>query len=387
MIFFKGDRKMVKTKVFTAIAILLLIFGGTGCNRQNVDKPVQGANSAPYVDYSGQHIQRQLDTNLSVDAEVVAPTNTQKLNTLLVTPIKLNTYVQTLETMLISKSKVTQKDNLVNGGSRFLTADGKELFVDNVTADFQTDKFRKYIYQLLFHYIDPAGYNFDRFSQKQDLDLPFMPHQQAIDEVKKDLTSLGISVYDKVETYSLDYQTLQAQEKIMKEKGDLTSPKNGSITLKDGWSKEDDCYFMMFRIGFDNIPAYSKDHGNIDANTFVPGTRLYACYSKKGLEYLSITDPYEKKAVDQEGLKIISSQEALAAVKRKYGNVILTSPTIITAIELNYVRTLINQSRDKFRMVPAWCFKLKVVQKDGNGSQPTAFSTVIIDATTGGEIL
>ena len=375
---------MKKTKVFMALAILLLILGGTACTRQNVDKSVKGANSAPSVDNSSQHIQRQLDTNLSVDADVIAPPNIQKLNTLLVTPVILDN--KALETLLIANSKVTQKEDNGDRGSRSRTADGKELFVGGGTVNFQTDKFRTYIYQILTFSGDKR-YKLDQFSQKRDLDLPFMPHQQAVDEVKKELISLGISVYDKIDTYSLDYQALQAQEKVLKENGKLKKPKDGSITLKDSWSKEDDCYYMVFRSVFDKIPIYPMGHGSIEANTTVPSDYIIACYSQKGLEYLTIANIYQKKAVDQEGLKIISSEEALAAFKRKYGNVILTEPITVTAIELNYVPTLISQSRDEFRLVPAWCFELKKVMKDGKGEPQTVHSRMIIDATNGGEIL
>jgi len=380
---------MKKTKAFMALAILFLILGCTACNRQNVDKPVESpVATVPSVDNSGQHIQRQLDTNLSVDADVIEPSTIQNLSSLLVTPVTWDN--KALETFLIANSKVTQKEDYGANGSTFQTADGKQLFSKSGTVNFQTYTFRTYINQIVNAYTIPGDtfYNLDRFNQMRDQDLPFMPQQQAVDEVEKELTSLGISVYDKVDTYALDYQTLQAQEKILEQKGDLTSPKDGTTTLKPSWSQEDDCYYMIIRSGFDNIPVYPLDHGSVETNTIVPSTYIYACYSKKGLEYLSIVDPYKEKAVDHGGLKIISPEEALAAVKRKYANVILTDPTTITAIELNYVRMLINQSRDEFRMVPAWCFELKEVRKDSEKGEPyTVDSRMIIDATTGGEIL
>jgi len=377
---------MIKTKLLTWIALLLLILACTACHGQNDDKSVKSALSTPSVNNSGQHIQRQLDTNLSVDADVIASSNIQKLDTLHVTPIRFDTQVQALETSLIANSKVIQKKDYVDSGSRYLTADGKELFVGRGTVNFQTDKFRTYLYQILITRGNTTN-NLDRFSQKRNLDLPFTPHQLAVDEVKKVLTSLGIYVYDEIETYSLDYQTLQAQEKVLKENGNLTSPKDGSITLKDSWSEDDDCYYMVFRSGFDKIPIYPNSHGSVEANTFVPSAYITACYSKKGLEYLAILDTYQKKDVDQEGLKIISFEEALAAVKHKYGNVILTEPITVTSIELNYVPMLINQSRDEFRLVPSWCLDLKKVVKDGKGETHTVHSRMIINATTGGEIL
>ncbi|HVJ50001.1 hypothetical protein [Desulfitobacterium sp.] len=381
---------MIKTKSLAVLALLILIVVATGCQRQ-VDKSGQSAIPASSGDNSARHIQRKLDTNLSVDAEVIAPSTIQKLNTYLVAPLKLDTQVQTLKTLLIANSQITQKKELDGtvGNAFFRTIDGKYLGVGSKSVYFETANFQPYIYQILFRYITPGNttYNLDRFSQNQALDLPFMPYRQAEDKVIKELASLGISAYDEVETYSLDYKTLQAQEKAMKEKGDLTSPKDGSITLKDRWSAEDDLFFIIFRSSLDNIPVYPLDHGNVENNTIVQSGYIYAAYSQKGLEFLKIDSSYQKKAVDQEGLKIISAEQALAAVARKYGNVILTDPITITAIELYYVPTLIRQSRDEFRMVPSWSFKLEQVVKDAKGQPLTVNNRIIIDATTGGEIL
>lgn len=380
---------MKKAKIFTALALLLLIQACTACHGQSSDKSVRDATiSTPSMGNLGQHIQRQLDSNLSVDAEVIAPSNIQKIDMLRVTPLRFDTQTQVLETLHITNN-IIRKDNLVDSGSYYQTADGKELFYDRKTLNFQTYKFRMYIYQLLYKYIVPGDRtnNIDRFSQKRDLDLPFMPYQQAVDEVKEKLVSLGISVYDQVETYSLDYQTLQAQEKTLKENGDLTNLRDGSITLKDGWSKEDDCYYMFFRSGFDKIPIYPWPHGSIETNTFVASAYITACYSHNGLEYLAILDTYQKKDVEQEGLKIISFEEALTAVRHKYENVILTEPITISTIELNYVPKLISRSRDEFQLVPAWCFAMKEIREDGKGKSHTFYNRMIIDATTGDEIL
>jgi len=365
---------------------LILILGATACNKQKIGESVNNTNSLS-VNNSGQHIQRQLDTNLSVDADVIAPTGINKVNMLRVSPVTLVN--KTVETLLLANSSISQKQDNGDNGTVCQTADGKELYIGMGQVNFQTGKFRTYIHQILYKDIIPgdAFFNFNRFSKNRDLDLPFMPHQQAVDEVKRGLLSLGISVYDKVETYSLDYQTLQTQEKTLNDKGELTSPKDGSTILKDGWNKEDNCYFMILRSGFDNLPIYPLDHGSVEANTIVPSAYIYVCYSQKGFEYLTMANQYQKMSTDQEGLNLISAEEALAVVKRKYGNIILTDPTTITGIELNYVRTLINQSRDEFQMVPAWCFEVTEIRAMGDGSKVTAHSRVIIDATNGGEIL
>lgn len=383
---------MLKTKSLTVIALLLLLLVVTACQRLPDDQGQIAIPSAS-MDNSVRHIQRQLDTNLSVDAEVNAPSDIEKLDILLVTPQRLDTQVQTLKNWLIDDSKIANKEEYDGrgGGSKYVfrTVDGKYLGVGNNNVHFITENFQTYIRQILFRYIIPGDttYDLSRFKQNRDLDLPFMPYRQAEDKAKKLLTSLGISTYDVVESYALDYKTLQNQEKAMKEKGDLTSPKDGSITTKDRWSEEDEIYYMIFRSSLNNIPVYPLNHGSVEKNTIVLSGYINVAYSQRGLEYLRIDYPYEKKSIDREEVKIISADEALAVATRKYENVILTDPTTITAIELYYVPTLINKSRDEFRMVPAWSFELEEIRKRANDEPYTAHSRIIIDATTGGEIL
>lgn len=381
---------MIKIKSLAVLALLLLLILGTACQRQP-ENPGQNAIPASTGEDSARHIRRQLDNNLSVDAEVSAPPSMQKLDSLLVAPYRLDTQEQALKALVIGNSKITQttEPNSRGGNKSFRTADEKMLVVGSKFVYFETANFQPYIRQILFRYITPGDttYNLDRFRENIDRDLPFMPYRQAEDEVKKALVSLGITVYEEVETYALDYQTLQAQEQVMKEKGDLTSPKDGSIMLKDHWSEEDDTYYMIFRGSIDNIPVYPLEHGNVESNTLVEGNNIEAAYSQRGLEYLTIYSPYQKKSVDQEDLTIIGVEEALAAVKRKYSNIILTDPTTITGIKFYYVPTLINRSRDEFRMVPAWTFELEQVRKNDKGEQIASHSRIIIDASTGGEIL
>jgi hypothetical protein len=96
--------------------------------------------------------------------------------------------------------------------------------------------------------------------------------------------------------------------------------------------------------------------------------------------------PFRIIRVDQAGIPIIGPEQALAAVTHKYDNAILQNPLTITAIELDYVPTVIGRTRDEFRMAPAWCFLLDMKVPE-NGVPTTVHQRVIIDATTGREIL
>lgn len=368
---------MKSGKILTVIILLLMLLVSTSCQRKSTDNLGQSASYAFSGTGSGVHIQKQLTNNLAVNADVNAPSNVQKLNTLFATPLKLDSQkVQELESKFIANSKITNQIN--NEKDEYLqTEDGKVFSFENGNfISLSTKKFK---------YIDPV-FNLpnqpyptaDHFNKNKD--LSFMPYQQAVNEVKKVLVSLGISVYGEVEIYALDHQTMQDLEKKLMNDKSLMSTEGSRLMLKDQWSGEDDGYFMSIQNALDGIPVFSSNHGSIDSNTIVSGSFVYAYYSQAGLEYLFANFPYQKTSIDQKDVPIIGVENALAVVKKKYENVILTDPISITRIEFNYVPTLFDKSRETFRMVPAWCFHL-IQKKNGTPSD------MIIDATNGRELL
>jgi hypothetical protein len=375
---------MIKTRPWIVLAVLLVLIVCSGCHKNSVSTP-----SGTTGGEANRHIQKQLAANLSVDAIVTAPADLQKLNTYIVAPLSLSTQTGALEAALIGNSKIAQRSG--PGQDVFIkTDDGKELGIaKDRTVYFSTAYFDTYLNQLLLLTLIPGDTQPDLsyFNSHKNKDLPFMPRLQAVDKVRQLLSALGISVYDPADVYALDYKTLQARENTLKVSGKLLDPKTRSVTVKSDWNEQDDCYYMFLRGGLDGLPVYSEPHGNIDSGAAVQGFNdIQACYSKRGFEYLNIMFPFRIIRVDQAGIPIIGPEQALAAVTHKYDNVILQNPLTITAIELDYVPTVIGRTRDQFRMVPAWCFLMDVKVPE-NGVPKTVHQRVIIDATTGSEIL
>jgi len=273
---------MIKPQKLIVIPLLLVLIICSGCQKHNANKSTPGAS----VDKSGTHIQRQLDNNLNVDTEVSAPSDIEKFRPLLVTLWKLDEEkMHLLKNQCIGKSEITQQD-VSDDHTYYQTADGKQMLIvwnnniSGTTAHFTASNFSPYISQLLFRYIRPGEpyYNYEHLSRVRNQNLPFMPCSQAVEEVKRTLASLGI-IADQVEVYGLDYQSLQAEEKRQKDEGALTDPRDGSITLKDQWDEEDDCYFMIFHCSLDGLHVYPDEHGSVDRNTIVCGSVIEVCYS------------------------------------------------------------------------------------------------------------
>lgn len=370
----------MKNKFFIML-IVLLLFVCSACNSQNKDT-TEKKISAQALGNESKHIQKELEPNFNVDADVIVPANVSNINVLSVTPMTFDSEKgMAFRKKLIGDSKIIQNDDSAMFQK---TSDGKEILFQENNIHFTTQKYQ-YIKQVFRFLPNDIDYNAEQY--KQNTDLSFMPYKSAVNEVMKNLTLLGISTYDKVDIFALDYQTMKAQEKVMKDNGKLTDPRNGTIKLKDSWSSEDDCYFIILRSQIDNIPVYPYTHGYVENNTVIPSEYIYVCYSKSGIEYLSIMYPYERKSIDQQNVEIFSAETALKTVQKRYNNIILTDPTTITTIELYYVPTLINESRTVFSMIPAWNFIVKQQIKTGDGKKHMISNHVIINAITGEEIL
>lgn len=380
-------------KLFEMVICYMLFFCltlTTGCSNHSISMPKEKPLSVVWTtDPSNPDsikIQGQLDTNLTIDAKIKGPVDLKEADILRASLLVLNREV--LESRLLQDSNITRK-NESSTNLHYETADGKQLGISSHSLFFNTPHFNNIravfgIAYRIAHY--EIGDNLDSYQQNRD--LPFLPYAEVIERVKEEFGLLNISVQEPIELYALDYQTMREQEKIRLDSGLLTDPRDGSVNLKGAWTEEDNCYFLIMHLSLQNIPVFPSNHGKVEDKTLVYGSSLYACYSVQGLEYLTISAPYQQTGIAQENVPLISLEDALSVVQHKYSNVILTDPTAITEISFFYVPTLVNKSREEFFMRPAWCFQVgQEVVVGGTVETAIYYNTVIIDATSGQEIL
>ena len=367
---------MIKRNILTVITLLFVLLISASCIRKSTDYSMQSVQYTFSGTGSGGHIQKQLMDKLNVDADINAPREIQNLDILLANSLKLNSQkVKELKEKFIDNSTIIKQTTTKNG--EFLqTEDGKIFTLQNDNMlSLNTDRFI-YINQL-FNLTNQTNSTEDLY--QKNLDLSFMSYTQAVKKVKEYLDFLNISVNDDVEVYTLNNEAIQKKEEQFTNYKNSLSNQNINHIAQVHLNSEDEGYFIIFRNSLDDFSIFSSEHGCIDTYTMVSGPLIYAYYSKNGLEYLFISHPYEKVSVDKKDLPVIGLEDALITLKKKYENIVITSPISITGIEFNYVPTLINNSRNTFRMVPAWCFQF--VQENGTPSK------MIIDATNGREIL
>lgn len=145
---------------------------------------------------------------------------------------------------------------------------------------------------------------------------------------------------------------------------------HGNSYEKD-WNKAGDYYYIKARQAVDGIPISEGLYGDLEKGTMVEGCKINAVYTKNGLEYLYVSNPWrvEKEApVEGEFIDLRGAEEIIKAANED----LLTSKRyILESVRLVYVPVV--KAEGTF-LTPAWEFC------DHMGAQYPVYT---IDAYTG----
>jgi hypothetical protein len=299
--------------------------------------------------------------------------------------IFMNTYYSQFAQLLLTESSAER----YAGDQVDMAAQGsKELIVNSAGLFFLT-RDSGYIEQAFNYGVysapDPGGImHIDRLSSAKSMDLPFMPRDEAEQEVFRHLSFLfDQGTLQRVESFALEHRSLMAWENdLTNDPGFFLDP--GNSEFKGEWNASDDCYYMIFHVVPDdlNIPLLTErrdvNRGTV-AISGVPGVSVEVYYGAEGFKYLGISSQY--KLTDRSDVKTISSAEAMKNIEKKFRHIIGLPETIVKSMELRYLAVPDGYSGTDFRMIPAWCAEVEM--KEGTHSSTTM---VYIDAITGKEI-
>lgn len=397
---------MKNSKRFLAvIAALCLML--TGCG--SVEKPA-GDSSAPVAASAGSadsashgipsHIKKQLAKNLSADADVVVPKSGNISKADVLNAKYLNVSTDTLVRQFLLNQKIER--HVVQKRIESYQASGG-LYLNNGQSggffDFTNSKAEPNIHYSFYpDQSDHDDYNADKFSTTSD--LPFETRTSAFGKLKKIFSAVGLNLEDQYTCYSLDYQTLKAQQDAYV-KREESNPKLAAsfksyldakkIKLKSDWSQDDNCYYFAFQQSFNGIPVTQEDHGDVDKGTDVPGTRMSVLYSKNGICDFNVEGFYQGTGVQTKDAALIGLQGVLDALKSKYESIILSDPIVVKKLSLNYVAVLLDKTEENFKLTPAWVVTVNQITQQVNPDTGKKFtvpipSVVMINAVTGKEI-
>lgn len=329
---------------------------------------------------------KELTKNLLVDAEI----NTSNIS---------EASILKASAMLFDNEKLldvffgTRQVNQKKEGAGTTYSDGSKSLVvldDKSYFDFHTP-LKSYIEGII------NTNDFGNLSKFKAQELEFMSKEDAINKADSIIKTLGITPFNNPEVYSMDYRTLQQEQEIALENGIEDFVNLGKIKLKENWTKDDEFYYLSYKVDIGGIMCDPLGYTQMPSGLPIDGSKIEVIISKNGVELLKTTGIIYKPAnTDVTGSRVISVEQALESVKKKFDNVILINKATITNISFIYTPSLVDPTIDKktgaikskqINLIPAWLFKIQQKRDGMSEGSTSANSYVRINALTGDEIL
>lgn len=235
---------------------------------------------------------------------------------------------------------------------------------------------RIYFYKNLYLYVNNAFSLFedDRNAESyKDTDFDFASRDAAKEFILKELDSLGAGLGSDyfINMYSLDYETMKENEKVL----DIDGEPDKSA-YKPEWSSKDNCYYLCIRQSVNGIPVGYK-YADADEKINEYNAPIQLLYSSSGIEFLSIDRMFDFSDKNEE-VVLADMDKVSACIAKKYNDILNESKYSVSKLELHYI--CVKESETKYTVRPAW-----VVTMSENGDD-TPFQ-MIIDAQTAEEIV
>lgn len=204
--------------------------------------------------------------------------------------------------------------------------------------------------QLKYEYYIPTQYGIKMSDESwyQLDELDDLSKEDCLADVSNILAELEIEVCDEPDIYVID---VDSQKKV-KAKLQLTSE-------LDDWTKDDECYCMIFKRKLDNQAMSDVAFDNI-LKSGVP-TQVKVIYGKQGLIYLDTSYQYDFITKEDVKDKVISYDIAVNIVMTKYDYV--SEQNIIRA-ELQYIPQVTGSDgidyNTRYEIAPYWAIVIEI---------------------------
>lgn len=226
--------------------------------------------------------------------------------------------------------------------------------------------------QLKYEYYIPTQYGIKMSDESwyQLDELDDLSKEDCLADVSNILAELEIEVCDEPDIYVID---VDSQKKV-KAKLQLTSE-------LDDWTKDDECYCMIFKRKLDNQTMSDVAFDNI-LKSGVP-TQVKVIYGKQGLIYLDTSYQYDFITKEDVKDKVISYDTAVNIAMTKYDYV--SEQNIIRA-ELQYIPQVtggdVIDYNTRYEIAPYWVIVIEIPSVIGeNASKNEIIFVNAIDKT------
>ena len=391
---------MKQTKTLSALALALLL-ALPGCQHTPADSTapqqttVPASGLAETVPTDPNHVYEQVQENLLIDAEIIAPPEGS-------TP---KVYVGEMKTFTkeeIDAFLAWNGDGIAEV-TRDDTQDQSHVYAGNCqsgsmfTLEYSTNSLYPSIlsytnynlyerYSLYPIYSVPIDYEQNYFFYITDIfvepvELSFATAEEAEAQVREGLATLNLGELKLNRTLYISHDRMAQAGEMLQGDEWASEVKGNTVTYPqwDDWDEGDDCYMFEFFSAADGVPMTYRfwDSGTV---SYCPNS-IVVWYTGDGIIDLQVTYPWRFDQVAEAPESIISAGEALAVAKAKYANIISSQNRIIESVNLAYVY---RQDGDGWLLRPVWEVKIRLKATD---TVPfDTFQYVGVDAITGEEL-
>jgi hypothetical protein len=377
--------RLIKIVISFTTILCIFIFSACSNEEQTKNKPnnqniiVEKEYIPPSKDHLGKY-KGTFGDNLIVDASVDVP-NIEKASILQVENVIFEEN-QIRDIFFGSKQLKKEKNPKL---STYSIGNNKLRIMK--TGDFTYNT--SYSDDISTVFDSSANGNMDKYKLKE---LAFMTKEEAVKKASELLKKINITPYGTPNVYSLDYISLKKEEdRLMREdRGFKDFIDMGKIKLKDNWSKNDDCYYISFRIGINGFPVSSVSYVATGSRIPLPGSYVNVIISKNGIDYFSTNAIYREKSSTGNGSSLISIEQALDILNKKYNTVIVSDKLTVTNISLVYTSKYSGRTGEtiNIELIPTWIFDVNQKVIDGKSDKDMNQSVIVrINAINGKEIL
>lgn len=214
-----------------------------------------------------------------------------------------------------------------------------------------------------------SDYNADKY--ELDKDLEFASRQEAFENIRQALETMGIDIEEQYKCYVLEHSMLQSEEYAMDINGNVDQ-----TVYKDSWTQDDDSYYFVINQKYDDTPAYHVFYDNfpLAADENAP---VQVLYNKDGIQFLQLEKVFA--FTEQESNYDLKPFEEIAEViETKYGMLLDGSTYSVNQATLYYMENKVND--EQYEVIPVWIFNTED-KETGKTLQD------IVNAETGKEIV
>lgn len=242
------------------------------------------------------------------------------------------------------------------------------LTINNTSIGFSTN-FYVYVSNAFRLQQGYSDYNADKY--ELDKDLEFASRQEAFENIRQALETMGIDIEEQYKCYVLEHSMLQSEEYAMDINGNIDQ-----TGYKDSWTQDDDSYYFAINQKYDDTPAYHVFYDNfpLAADENAP---IQVLYNKDGIQFLQLEKVFA--FTEQESNYDLKPFEEIAEViATKYGMLLDGSTYSVNQATLYYMENKMNDKQ--YEVIPVWIFNTED-KETGKTLQD------IVNAETGKEII